>query len=236
MQIFAKTHTGNVRPSNEDSLLVAHQLYGVADGMGGHRAGETASRVSVQVVRNLLATKAPEEQALRIGLDAANRRVYEMQRRDPALSGMGTTMTLLWENAAEMLIGHVGDSRAYLCRDGVFTCQTQDHSLVAELVRSKAITPEMAKTHPYRSVITRALGTDPLIEPDILHVSKQAGDIWLICSDGLYNMIEDEEIKEVLCSLETEPAADQLLKLALEHGGSDNISLILGRVTEVGAS
>jgi serine/threonine protein phosphatase PrpC len=234
--IYAKTHTGLVRPTNEDSLLVSHRLYGVADGMGGHRGGETASRVAVQVIRNLLLGRAPEENALRIALEAANQRIFDMQRHDPALSGMGTTTTLLWESDTHILIAHVGDSRAYLYRGGELRCQTQDHSVVGELVRNKAITPEMAKNHPYRSVITRALGIDPVMEPDILQVDKQAGDLWLICSDGLYNMVDDTLIADTLRTAEDEPAADKLLETALKNGGHDNVSLILGRVTEVSDS
>ncbi len=235
MLIYAKTHTGLTRPTNEDSLLVAHNLYGVADGMGGHNGGETASRVAVQVIRNLLSTKMPEENTLRVGLEAANRRVFDMQRRDAALSGMGTTATILWEDEREVLIAHVGDSRAYLYRDQQLVCRTQDHSVVGELIRNKAITPEMAKTHPYRSVITRALGTDPLVEPDVFRVEKQLDDVWLLCSDGLYNMVEDEEIADILSTLRDEAAAEKLVELALENGGTDNISFILGRVTEVSA-
>jgi PPM family protein phosphatase len=234
--IYAKTHTGLVRPANEDSLLVAHNLYGVADGMGGHRGGETASRIAVQVIRNLLKGRAPEEYALRIALEAANQRIFDMQRHDPALSGMGTTATLLWESDTHILIAHVGDSRAYLYRGGELNCRTQDHSVVGELVRNKAITPEMAKNHPYRSVITRALGIDPVMEPDILQVDKQADDLWLLCSDGLYNMVDDAQIAQTLRNLEGEQAADKLLELALANGGHDNISLLLGRVTEVSVS
>ena len=148
---------------------------------------------------------------------------------------MGTTLTLIWESAAELLIAHVGDSRAYLYRGGCLECRTQDHSIVGELLRNKAITPEMAKTHPYRSVITRALGTDPIVQPDVFRVEKQTGDVWLLCSDGLYNMVEDAEIASTLEAQQDEPAADRLLTLALEHGGSDNVSLVLGRVTEVNA-
>ena len=124
MQIYAKTHKGMVRPTNQDSLLVAHNLYGVADGMGGHRGGETASRIAVQVVKNLLQGKTPEENSLRICMEAANRRIFDMQRHDLALSGMGTTFTLLWESRTEIWIAHVGDSRAYLFRDGKLACQT----------------------------------------------------------------------------------------------------------------
>ena len=233
MLIYAKTHKGLVRPTNQDSLLVSHNLYGVADGMGGHRGGETASRIAVQVVRNLLQGKTPEESTLRIGVDASNRRIFDMQRHELALSGMGTTLTMLWEARTEMLIAHIGDSRAYLYRGGELVCRTQDHSIVGEMLRNHIITPAMAKTHPYRSVITRALGTDPTVEPDILRVEKKLGDVWLICSDGLYNMVEDDEIAQTLQALEDERAADRLLELALEHGGHDNVSIVLGRVTEV---
>lgn len=233
MLIFSKTDRGLVRPTNQDTLLVTDALYGVADGMGGHRGGETASRVAVQVIRNLLDRKAPDESTLRVGLEAANRRVFEMQRRDAALSGMGTTLTFLWEAEAEMLIAHIGDSRAYLYRDGTLTQRTDDHSVVGELVRNRAITPEMAKNHPYRSMITRALGTEPLVEPDVLHVEKKPDDVWLVCSDGLYNMVEDEQIAETLGELKDEEAANQLLALALQAGGTDNVSFVLGRVGEV---
>ncbi|HPS81930.1 MAG TPA: Stp1/IreP family PP2C-type Ser/Thr phosphatase [Candidatus Limiplasma sp.] len=233
MLIYAKTHKGLVRPTNQDSLLVSHNLYGVADGMGGHRGGETASRIAVQVVRNLLQGKTPEENTLRIGVDASNRRIFDMQRHELALSGMGTTLTLLWEGRAAMWIAHVGDSRAYLFRDGELICRTEDHSVVGELLRNHMITPDMAKTHPYRSVITRALGTDPTVSPDVLRIEKKLGDVWLICSDGLYNMVEDIDIAEILASLEGEQAADKLLEVALDHGGHDNVSLVLGRVTEV---
>ena len=236
MLIYAKTHKGLVRPTNQDSLLVAHNLYGVADGMGGHRGGETASRIAVQVVRNLLQGKTPEENTLHVGLEAANRRIFDMQRHEPALSGMGTTLTLLGEGRTDLWIGHVGDSRAYCYRNGELLCRTEDHSIVGELLRNKVITPAMAKTHPYRSVITRARGTDPTVEPDLLHLEKQVGDVWLICSDGLYNMLEDDEIAETLATLNDESAADQLLELALNHGGHDNVSLVLGRVTEVNAT
>ena len=235
MLIYAKTHKGLVRPTNQDSLLVSHNLYGVADGMGGHRGGETASRIAVQVVCNVLQGKTPEENSLRISIDAANRRIFDMQRHELALSGMGTTLTMLWESRSEVLLGHVGDSRAYLFRSGVLTQRTEDHSVVGELLRNHVITPEMAKTHPYRSVITRALGTDPQVEADLIRVEKKLDDLWLLCSDGLYNMVEDAQITETLATLEGERAADRLLELALENGAHDNVSLILGRVTEVSA-
>lgn len=233
MYIYAKTNKGLIRLSNQDSLLIAHNTYGVADGMGGHKGGETASRVAVQVVKDSLYGQSPCPEKLTAAFSAANARVYDMQKKDSALSGMGTTMTLLWESDKEMLIGHVGDSRAYLYRDGKLTQQTADHSVVAELVRNKIITPEMALTHPYRSVITRALGTDPAVETDILTVEKKKDDLWLVCSDGLYNMVPDNQITEVLSALPPEQAADKLLELAIDHGGHDNVSFVLGKVVLV---
>ncbi len=230
MLIYTKTNKGLVRQSNQDSLLIAHNTYGVADGMGGHKGGETASRVAVQVVKEQLSGKQPDAALLSAAFSAANERVYEMQKRNADLSGMGTTMTLLWETDDKMLIAHVGDSRAYLLRDGELKQQTEDHSVVAELLRNKIITSEMALTHPYRSVITRALGTDPTVETDIYNVEKKLGDLWLVCSDGLYNMVSDEQISEVLTELPTEKAADKLLELAIDHGGHDNISFVLGKV------
>ncbi len=212
---------------------MAPNVYGVADGMGGHNGGETASRVAVQVLKNALQGKIPEEQALKLGVEAANRRIFEMGKRDSTLLGMGTTVTLLWEGKEKMLIAHVGDSRAYLFRDGQLMRKTEDHSMVAELLKNHVITPEMAANHPYKSVITRALGIDPIVVPDIVEVEKQEGDLWLVCSDGLYNMVPDEQIQEVLQSQTGDKAAEKLLELAIEHGGQDNISFVLCRVTEV---
>lgn len=235
MQIYAKTHQGLVRSNNQDSLLLGTDAYGVADGMGGHKGGETASRVAAQVLKNALEGKAPEEHALKVGVEAANRRVFDMAKHDSGLTGMGTTLTLLWESAENILIAHVGDSRAYLLRDGELTRRTEDHSVVAELVRNGAITPEMALNHPYKNVITRALGIDPVVVPDIFKVEKREGDIWLVCSDGLYNMVPDDQIAEALLALSPQDAAEKLLELALSHGGQDNISFVLGVVAEVAA-
>ena len=233
MRVCHRTHQGLVRASNQDSLLAEGRLYGVADGMGGHKGGETASRVAVQVVKNALSRKRPEEDALRMGLEAANRRIYGMAGSDENLTGMGTTMTLLWEGEQRILIGHVGDSRAYRLRDGKLSQITQDHSVVGELLRNQVITPEMAKKHPYRNIITRAVGIDPVVEVDVLSEDKQLDDLWLVCSDGLYNMVDDKDIEEILNTLNEEKAADRLLELALEHGGTDNITFVLGRVMEV---
>lgn len=133
-----------------------------------------------------------------------------------------------------MLVGHVGDSRAYRLRGGELKQITQDHSIVAELLRNNVITAEMARNHPYRNVITRAVGVDPVVTPDVIDEDKQPDDVWLVCSDGLYNMVSDDVIRDTLASSETdEQAADSLLSLALENGGSDNITFVICRVTEV---
>ena len=233
MNVYTKTHQGLVRANNQDSVLATSNAYGIADGMGGHKGGETASRITVQIVKNALQGKIPEEHALKTAVEAANRRVFDMGSREEELSGMGTTLTLLWESSDEILIAHVGDSRAYLFRDGKLSQETEDHSMVAELIKNKVITQEDVKEHPYRNVITRAVGIDPMVMPDILIQKKQPGDIWLICSDGLHNMVSDNEMVEVLTHLKGEAAAEKLLELAIEHGGTDNISFVLGEVAEV---
>lgn len=236
MRVCQRTHQGLVRSSNQDSLLVDQGVYGVADGMGGHKGGETASRVAVQVVKNALRGKKAEKRALEVAVEAANRRIFDMARHDSALSGMGTTLTFLWEAEKCVHLCHVGDSRAYLLRDGEFKQITDDHSLVAELLRNNMISPEAARTHPYRNVITRAVGVDPVVTADIFTHDTQEGDLWLICSDGLTNMVPDETLASVLKDAENEEtAADELLALALEKGGTDNITFVLCRVTEVAA-
>ena len=236
MRVCHRTHQGLVRASNQDSVLMDTGVYGVADGMGGHKGGETASRVAVQVIKNALRGKKPEQRALQVGIEAANRRIFDMSRHDSSLSGMGTTLTFLWEKENEVFISHVGDSRAYLLRDGELTQITDDHSVVAELLRSGVITAEAARTHPYRNVITRAVGVDPTVEADFLTHDLKPGDLWLICSDGLYNMVPNDVILQVLTSAENEEAAaDELLKLALDGGGTDNITFVLCRVPEVDA-
>ena len=237
MRVCHRTHQGLVRASNQDSLLVDASVYGVADGMGGHKGGETASRVAVQVIKNALRGKKPEQRALDIGVEAANRRIFDMSRHDSALSGMGTTLTFLWEDQEQVLLAHVGDSRAYLLRNGELTQITDDHSVVAELMRNGVITREMARSHPYRNVITRAVGVDPTVQADVLTHDKQPGDLWLICSDGLYNMVADEVILHVLTSAQSdEDAAEELMRLALKGGGTDNITFVLCRVAEVNAT
>jgi protein phosphatase len=233
MIVAARTHAGWVRPNNQDTLLLAGRLYGVADGMGGHNGGEVASNGAAAVIGDMLSGLEPNEKRLESGIQAANRRLYEQQSQDAALSGMGTTVTVLWEGNDEVFIGHVGDSRAYLLRDGVFSQVTQDHSVVAEMMRQGILTKEKAKKHPYRNVITRAVGTSSGIEVDVIRQVKKPGDIWLICSDGLYGMVEESDIENAMKTHSLEDAAEHLLKLALDNGGRDNVSLVLLKVSEV---
>ncbi len=234
MKVCHRTHQGLVRANNQDALVLDEGVYGVADGMGGHQGGETASRVAAQVLKNALHGKKLDARAMEMAIEAANRRVFDMARHDSSLSGMGTTITLLWEGDGQLMIGHVGDSRAYRLHEGSLQQVTEDHSVVAELLRNHVITAEMARTHPYRNVITRAVGVDPAVTPDVLCLDKCAGDVWLVCSDGLYNMVPDDTIFQTLSqSSSDEEAADQLLKLALDAGGADNITFLIGRVGEV---
>lgn len=235
MRICHRTHQGLVRTSNQDSWLAESALYGVADGMGGHRGGETASRVALEVFRNAIGKKKPSEDALRRAVEAANRRVYEMSRQDESLQGMGTTMSVLWVRKDRLLIAHVGDSRVYRLRGGEFTQITDDHSFVAELVRKNVITPEMARNHPHRNIITRAVGVDPMVEVDVLEETMAPGDIWLVCSDGLHGMVDDAEIQQTLTELELDEAAERLLSRSLENGGYDNVTLVLIGCEEVDA-
>ncbi|MBR2924084.1 MAG: Stp1/IreP family PP2C-type Ser/Thr phosphatase [Clostridia bacterium] len=235
MRVCHRTHQGLVRATNQDNWLAESALYGVADGMGGHRGGETASRVALQVFRNAIGQKKPDADALRMAVEAANRRVFDMASHDETLKGMGTTMSMIWADEKRLLIAHVGDSRIYRLRDGKLHQVTDDHSFVAELVRNNIITPEMAKTHPNRNIITRAVGVDPFVEVDILEEELLPGDQWLICSDGLHGMVEDSEMEQILTEMELEDAAERLMSRALENGGVDNVTFVLLSNTEVTA-
>jgi len=227
MKWVMRTHVGNIRSTNQDTALISGCLYGVADGMGGHQAGDIASRMTMDLIRDTLRAKAPDSDALRDAVVSVNSAVFARQSEDPALAGMGTTLTVLWEDESTVLLAHVGDSRAYLLRDGELRQVTDDHSLVAEMRRQGLLTEQEAATHPYRHMITRAIGTDRDVEPDILSIDKQAGDIWLICSDGLTGHVGDEDIGRFLKEKPMNDAADGLLAAALDRGGRDNITLII---------
>jgi PPM family protein phosphatase len=226
------TDPGRKRRRNEDSYVVEPPLFAVADGMGGAQAGEVASRLAAAVFREFHAADEldPEERLAAI-IQEANRRIYERASDDVQVSGMGTTITaaLVTDNA--LVIGHVGDSRAYRLRAGRFEQLTDDHSLVADLVRSGRLTPEEADVHPQRSVITRALGTDPEVDVDTFAVGADGGDLFLLCSDGLTTMLGDDDIRGVLeGASELEDAGKTLVKAANRAGGEDNITVVLFRL------
>ncbi|MBQ9263760.1 MAG: Stp1/IreP family PP2C-type Ser/Thr phosphatase [Clostridia bacterium] len=234
MRAVSRTHVGNVRPTNQDALLMQpgrYGLFGVADGMGGHKAGDVASRLAVENLARVLTNAQPREDLLRGAVEEINALIYEEQKKDASLSGMGTTLTVIWEDESRVLLGHVGDSRAYLLRDGKLQQISQDHSMVGEMLRDGLITLEQAMRHPYRNVITRAVGADADVQVDITVLDKQAGDIYLLCSDGLYEYISMERMEQTLLAFSMDEAADLFMNLALQGGGRDNISLVIAEVT-----
>ncbi len=229
MIALGRTDTGKVRPSNQDALLETtgpYAVFAVADGMGGHRGGNVASAMAVDCLSEIDTRQCPDEEKLKAAFDRANRLIWERQRRDMSLSGMGTTLTALWEGDDHVLLGHVGDSRAYLFRDGTLRQVSDDHSLVGELMRTGVLSPEDARTYPYRNIVTRAVGTDEKLKSDILRADKKPGDRWLLCSDGLTEYADGESIALAL-SLPLPEAAEQLMQRALAGGGRDNITMLI---------
>ncbi len=225
--IASRTDVGRVRKSNQDALIIGEGIAGVADGMGGHNGGEIASGETRDGILRELQGKTPDRQVLEEAVKKVNLEVWERQEKDAALTGMGTTLTLLWPGEKEMLIAQVGDSRAYLIRDGKMRQVTEDHSLVGDMVRRGVLTEEQAACHPMRNYITRAVGTEDAIEVDLYSEKRKKGDRWLICSDGLYSQITKTALEEAAQTEDPETAADRLLQAALEGGGKDNITLIL---------
>jgi protein phosphatase len=234
-----RSDVGRVRSLNEDATLVmpGAGVFAVADGMGGHNAGDVASKLAVESLRNRLRGRVATPTALQSAVQETNLTLLRRAQSDEACSGMGTTLTLLWMAKDGALIGHVGDSRAYRYRDGMLRQCTEDHSVVAELVRQGALTQEEARVHPYRNVITRALGTAGYVEVDVVALDVAPGDRFLLCSDGLTGMVSDEHIEKTLSAAPTlDAAADALLAAALKAGGRDNITLLLmAQDEEVGA-
>ena len=225
--IASRTDVGRVRKSNQDALIIGEGIAGVADGMGGHNGGEIASGETRDGILRELQGKTPDRQVLEEAVKKVNLEVWERQEKDAALTGMGTTLTLLWPGEKEMLIAQVGDSRAYLIRDGKMRQVTEDHSLVGDMVRRGVLTEEQAACHPMRNYITRAVGTEDASEVDLYCEERKKGDRWLICSDGLYSQITKTALEEAAQTEDPETAADRLLQAALEGGGKDNITLIL---------
>jgi protein phosphatase len=226
-QVASITDTGRRRRHNEDAYVCEPPLFAVADGMGGAQAGELASNLAAAALRDEGSRGGGEERVDEL-IQEANRRVYERQTQDSSATGMGTTMTVALVEDGHVAIGHVGDSRAYLIRDRRLEQLTEDHSLVAELVRSGKLSPEEAEGHPQRSVITRALGTDPDVDVDTFSVETKPGDLFLLCSDGLTAMVDDETIlREVERNRGDLTAASKaLVKAANKGGGDDNITVV----------
>lgn len=232
-----RTDTGRQRNANEDSLFTRAPIFVVADGMGGAQAGEVASKAAAESFDREL-PQAPPERVLRETIETANRAIHEQARRDPELAGMGTTITaaILDPEAEEVAIGHVGDSRAYRLRDGKFERLTRDHSLVEEMRRKGQLTDAQAEDHPQRSIITRALGPEPEVEVDLQTVPAQAGDVFLICSDGLTTMLGDEQIARLLSRATSLQAATRaLVDEANRAGGRDNITVVAFRLEDAAA-
>ena len=232
----SKTDVGRVRAHNEDSLMVAPPLYVVCDGMGGHAAGEVASEIAV----NTIADHAPQHadaEALGRAVEAANHAIIQAARKGLGRPGMGTTCTAAILDHERLVVAQVGDSRAYLLHKGQLQQITRDHSLMADMIESGQITPAEAKTHPQRSIITRALGSSPHTEPDLYEINVEPGDRLLLCSDGLSGMLEDDELTRILSSIESpSTCASRLIDEANAAGGVDNITAIVIDVTGFAAA
>jgi protein phosphatase len=227
-RVAGASDPGRKRRRNEDSYVIDPPLFAVADGMGGAQAGEIASKLAASAVRS------GDPGQLEELIQEANRRVHQRSVEDAAASGMGTTLTVAEIVGERVTIGHVGDSRAYLVRDGGLEQLTQDHSLVAELVRSGKLTPEEAEQHPQRSVITRALGTDPDVDVDTFAVEPQPGDLFLLCSDGLTSMVDDRMIERLVEEKrgDLEGLVKALIRAANKGGGEDNITVVAFEIAE----
>jgi PPM family protein phosphatase len=234
MNIGFATHPGRKRRHNEDSYVVEPPMFAVADGMGGAKAGEVASGLAAAALREAGTDGRSGEERVTQLIQEANRRVFRRANEDRAASGMGTTMTVALVEDGRVVFGHVGDSRGYLIREGSIEQLTDDHSLVAELVRSGRLTPEEAEAHPQRSVITRAVGTEPDVDVDTFTIEPEEGDLFLICSDGLTDMVDDGTIIEAIERHrdDLDEAANALVGAANRVGGEDNITVLL---VEVGA-
>jgi serine/threonine protein phosphatase PrpC len=234
---YAGTDTGRQRRANEDSLLARAPLFVVADGMGGAQAGEVASRLAVESFQGGLHDASEPESALAALAREANSRIHELSHSHAEQAGMGTTLTAVYVGVRDVSIAHVGDSRAYRFRDGELLRLTDDHSLVDELLREGRLTPEEAIEHPQRSVITRALGPEGVVEVDTRSYSARDGDVYLLCSDGLTTMVSEDRLAELLGAHETlRGKGEALIAAANEAGGRDNITVVLLRLEELHAS
>lgn len=232
MNIGVATHPGRKRRHNEDTYVVEPPLFAVADGMGGANAGEVASGLAAGALKEGPADGSSGEDRVTALIQEANRRVFRRANEDREAAGMGTTMTVALVEDDRVVFGHVGDSRAYRIQSGSIEQLTDDHSLVAELVRSGRLTPEEAEAHPQRSVITRAVGTEPDVDVDTFAIEPSEGDLFLICSDGLTDMVDDRAIIEAVEEHrdDLDEAAKALVGAANRVGGEDNITVVFFEV------
>ena len=240
---WGASDVGRRRDHNEDRFLCNDQLglFAVADGMGGHLGGERASRMATEILEASLdhaveaakaaATPLSAEDALRAAIAEADRRIYETSATDPEVAGMGTTLTALFFHDRRAYLGHVGDSRAYLYRDGRIRQLTDDHSWIQEQVRAGLLSSTEAKESRYRNIITRSVGFEPTVIPDLQDLHPQAGDCFVLCSDGLSNDIGVEEIGQVLTSDFYRDAPRNLIQMANDRGGDDNITCVCVHVS-----
>jgi serine/threonine protein phosphatase PrpC len=239
IRAILRTDVGKVRSENQDygtmtvpSEKAPGQLMIVADGMGGHRGGATASRLAAETVKEQFLSAASNDlsEVLRGALEKANVTIWSQAQSNPDLRGMGTTTSALVVREGKGWFAHVGDSRIYLVRGQEIRQLTDDHSLVASMVREGLLTSQEAENHPRRNVLQRSMGVSEEVEIDVRGpIDLQEGDVFIICSDGLHGVVKEEEMKQV-ARLSVEAAADEFLRRALEKGAPDNVTVIVGRV------
>ena len=230
--IFQRTATGLVRENNQDSIFACPTLCAVADGMGGHLAGEVASLVAIQAISQFQNTR-PNLSEIDTVFQAVNRAIFEKQQQHSELSGMGTTLTAVWFIKNTIRMGHVGDSRCYILRGGELIQLTQDHSYVGRMLRDKLLTEEQARVSPYRHYIDRALGLEQSVKVDCLQYTIRKSDLLLLCSDGLSSMLPKQDICDILLQNRGEKALEILFQKVEQAGANDNISVILCDPREV---
>ena len=238
MRYFAKSDVGRLREGNEDSFLANGKVFAVADGLGGHLAGEVASAAAIEEIGKSFSEVGDDIEAIRNKLaeafKGANARVFKKASQEPSLKGMGTTLTAVIPVKSKIIIGHVGDSRAYLLRKGKLRRLTEDHSLVFQLVKEGKLKEEDIESHPLKSTLTRAIGTNPSVRIDILSLTLSDNDRFLLCTDGLSSMVSDRDIKEVLLSSnDLDKIIQKLIETANEKGGFDNITCVLLDINQI---
>ena len=231
MKVYAITDIGRLRPINEDSYYApqaGERFCAVADGMGGHNAGEVASALAVETFSGRMReVEHISAEALHAAVERANETVYEAALENEGMSGMGTTFSALAEQDDMVYLAHVGDSRIYLVRNGAIMQLTTDHTLVEEMVQKGFLTPREARVHPRRNIITRALGTEEIVQIDIVQMGVRPGDAFFLCSDGMTNYVDEREIlRTAMSERDWQGKLKHLVAIALENGGADNITAL----------